>query len=170
MEITDGDCYRNIEHFFFVYVHLRCIANNLKKISKMSTLEKFLRTPVNVVTPNWSFAVLRSHSTLLKIHRQPIHWKNICHFCRCCKWSRNRCWFHRSIVCFEPDNILGSGRVTVIKGHKSLLVYTSRSLQQVLKILNDLNFLFTETQFKKAGIFGSAFATASQQFTDSPFQ
>jgi len=27
-----------LDIFFFVYVHLRCIANNLRKISKMSTL------------------------------------------------------------------------------------------------------------------------------------
>jgi len=29
--------------FFFVYVHLRCIANNLKKIRKMSTLPSGVR-------------------------------------------------------------------------------------------------------------------------------
>jgi len=36
-----------------VYVHLRCIANKLKRISKMSTLppplEKFLRTPMTLI-------------------------------------------------------------------------------------------------------------------------
>jgi len=42
--------------FFFAYVHLRCITNNLKKISKMSTLppplKKFLRTPMVAVFQN----------------------------------------------------------------------------------------------------------------------
>ena len=46
------DCFRNMENSFcgavrvkrFVNVHLHCIVSNLKRISKMLTLEKFLRT------------------------------------------------------------------------------------------------------------------------------
>ena len=49
-ENTACNCCRNIGHFLFVYVHLRCIANKLKEISKMLTLlppEKFLWTPIS---------------------------------------------------------------------------------------------------------------------------
>jgi len=41
-----------LDILLFVYVHLRCIANKLKKVRKMSTLsplEKFLRTPISLI-------------------------------------------------------------------------------------------------------------------------
>ena len=42
-----------LDIFFFVHVHLRCIANNLKKKAKCwlcAALEKFLRTPMQWTT------------------------------------------------------------------------------------------------------------------------
>ena len=47
-----------LDIFFFVYVHLRCIPNSLKKISKMATLpslEKFLGTPMMTTAPTEGF-------------------------------------------------------------------------------------------------------------------
>ena len=67
--------------FFFVYVHLRCIANNLKKISKMSSfppLEKFLRTTM-VVIPSKLIFFLRLFQPVLvvsylKYNKQKFRW------------------------------------------------------------------------------------------------
>jgi len=66
---------RNTEHFLcgvarvkrFVYVRLRCIVRNLKRISKMSTLpplEKFLRTPMTVGVTNITYPCFWSQRSL----------------------------------------------------------------------------------------------------------
>jgi len=59
-ETLSATACRNIGHFLCgvervkrcVYVHLRCVVNNLKRIREMSTLppplEKFLRTPMTM--------------------------------------------------------------------------------------------------------------------------
>jgi len=57
--------------FFFVYVNLRCIAKNQKKISKMSTLppplKKILRTPMLAAKTPWDILVRASSSSLLML-------------------------------------------------------------------------------------------------------
>ena len=57
--------------FFFVYVHLRCIANNLKKISKISTLppwKNFCGRPCAAVLTDLSMAFCQGQQACISGH------------------------------------------------------------------------------------------------------
>jgi len=69
----------------FVNVHLQCIASNLKIISKMSTLTplgKFLRTPMRLGSLIWNLLARNADSSTAKeiYMTKTVIYKNTCFF------------------------------------------------------------------------------------------